>query len=104
MARSFIVAAFSTSLWLDQTSATDECPIEQSFAQDIKYRLSKMNEHFAGLLSGQGEQSKIVKGDFKPIELGLFDFYGVAVDCKTQQVITDKPWFIEFMAPWCPHS
>ena len=31
------------------------------------------------------------------------NFYGTVVDRDTSMLIGDKPWFIEFYAPWCPH-
>ena len=31
------------------------------------------------------------------------NFTGTVVEDQTNLLIGDKPWFIEFFAPWCPH-
>ena len=31
------------------------------------------------------------------------NFYGFVIDEDSKEVIGDKPWFIEFYSPKCPH-
>ena len=38
-----------------------------------------------------------------PIVLDEDNFYEKVIDLEDNMVIGDKPWFIEFFAPWCPH-
>ena len=38
-----------------------------------------------------------------PIVLGQDNFFDNVLDRETDKVIGEKPWFIEFFAPWCPH-
>ena len=42
------------------------------------------------------------EGDM-PIVLDSSNFYGNVLDRETNKVIGDKPWFIEFYSPRCPH-
>ena len=38
-----------------------------------------------------------------PIVLDSDNFYDKVIDLQDKLVIGNKPWFIEFFAPWCPH-
>jgi len=38
-----------------------------------------------------------------PTVIDANNFYDVVIDRKTNMVKGQKPWFIEFFAPWCPH-
>lgn len=41
--------------------------------------------------------------DEKPIVLDSYNFYELVYDRETDMVLSSKPWFIEFYAPWCRH-
>lgn len=38
-----------------------------------------------------------------PIKLDATNFNELVVDAQTGSLITQKPWFIKFYAPWCGH-
>lgn len=38
-----------------------------------------------------------------PIKLDASNFNELVVDVQTGALITEKPWFIKFYAPWCGH-
>ena len=38
-----------------------------------------------------------------PLNLTSSYFYGGVIDPEKNEVIGDKPWMIDFFAPWCPH-
>lgn len=43
---------------------------------------------------------KVVIPEGKPIELGIDEFYDMAVNKDSNFVKTELPWFIKFYAPW----
>ena len=49
------------------------------------------------------DMSKDSPAEDLPIVLDDTNFVGTVVDPITEETTGDKPWFIEFFAPWCPH-
>ena len=35
--------------------------------------------------------------------LDVSNFYGFVVDKDSHSVLGERPWFVDFYAPWCPH-
>ena len=38
-----------------------------------------------------------------PFVIDESNFYELVLTAETNEIIGEKPWFIEFYAPWCPH-
>ena len=47
-------------------------------------------------------QGRTEDGDL-PTNLDSNNFYDIVLDSETNLLIGQKPWFVEFFAPWCPH-
>lgn len=39
----------------------------------------------------------------EPFELNYSNFNWYVADRKTGKMVSDKPWFVKFYAPWCAH-
>ena len=49
------------------------------------------------------EEESLYRADAPhPVELNTSNFNQV-VDSQAKKVVSDKPWFIKFYAPWCGH-
>ena len=58
---------------------------------------------YAATVSAQNQAEIQTDAMSKPIDVEWDNFWDLVIDKDTKVTLGDKPWFIDFYSPRCPH-